>query len=100
MTPHDILTTPALIARGAARYGARMAIESTALSLSYAQLDAARVEAARALMACGIEPGDRVAIWAPNVAEWIVAALAIQSAGARARQHAHEGPGGGRDPRR
>lgn len=82
MTPHDILTTPALIARGAARYGARMAIESTALSLSYAQLDAVRVEAARALMACGIEPGDRVAIWAPNVAEWIIAALAIQSAGA------------------
>ncbi|WP_322047581.1 FadD3 family acyl-CoA ligase [Paraburkholderia sp. J67] len=82
MTPHDILTTPALIARGAARYGARMAIESEALSLSYAQLDAARIEAARALMACGVAPGERVAIWAPNVAEWIVAALAIQSAGA------------------
>jgi acyl-CoA synthetase (AMP-forming)/AMP-acid ligase II len=82
MKPNGILTTPALIARGAARYGARMAIESDALSLSYDQLDAARIEAARALMACGIEPGDRVAIWAPNQAEWIVAALAIQSAGA------------------
>ncbi|WP_321816086.1 MULTISPECIES: FadD3 family acyl-CoA ligase [unclassified Paraburkholderia] len=82
MKPNGIFTTPALIARGAARYGARMAIESEALSLSYAQLDAARIEAARALMACGIEPGNRVAIWAPNLAEWIVAALAIQSAGA------------------
>lgn len=81
-TPHDILTTPALIARGAARYGARIAIETPEGSLSYAQLDAARIEAARALMACGVQPGERVAIWAPNLAEWIVAALAIQSAGA------------------
>ena len=81
-TSHDTLTTPALIARGAARYGARIAIETPEESLSYAQLDAARIEAARALMACGIAPGERVAIWAPNLAEWIVAALAIQSVGA------------------
>ncbi|WP_174490632.1 FadD3 family acyl-CoA ligase [Paraburkholderia oxyphila] len=81
-TPHETLTTPALIARGAARYGARIAIETPEGSLSYAQLDAARIEAARALMACGIAAGDRVAIWAPNFAEWIVAALAIQSVGA------------------
>src|SRR5262249_19257626 len=30
----------------------------------------------------GIERGDRIAIWAPNVWEWIVAALGLQSAGA------------------
>jgi HIP---CoA ligase len=82
MNPNDILTTPALIARGAARYGARAAIETSEGILTYAQLDTARIEAARALMACGIGPGERVAIWAPNVAEWIVAALAIQSVGA------------------
>ena len=29
----------------------------------------------------GIEPGDRVAVWAPNSLEWIVAALAITTAG-------------------
>ncbi|SFT60466.1 FadD3 family acyl-CoA ligase [Paraburkholderia aspalathi] len=82
MTLNHILTTPALIARGAARFGTRTAIETAQGNLSYAQLDAARIEAARALMSCGIEPGERVAIWAPNVAEWIVAALAIHSAGA------------------
>ena len=38
-------------------------------------------EAARALIAGDIEAGDRVAIWAPNSLEWIVAALAITSAG-------------------
>lgn len=82
MTLNPILTTPALIARGAARFGTRTAIETAQGNLSYAQLDAARIEAARALMSCGIQPGERVAIWAPNVAEWIVAALAIHSAGA------------------
>jgi acyl-CoA synthetase (AMP-forming)/AMP-acid ligase II len=38
--------------------------------------------AARALLAVGIERGDRVAIWAPNSLEWIVAALGITTAGA------------------
>ncbi len=32
-------------------------------------------------MAHGVEPGDRVAIWAPNVWEWIPAALGIHLAG-------------------
>ena len=33
-------------------------------------------------MAAGIHPGDRVAMWAPNMAEWIVAALGLVGAGA------------------
>jgi acyl-CoA synthetase (AMP-forming)/AMP-acid ligase II len=36
----------------------------------------------RAMMAAGVESGDRVAIWAPNGSGWIVAALGAQSAGA------------------
>ncbi|WP_420436854.1 FadD3 family acyl-CoA ligase [Candidatus Poriferisocius sp.] len=36
---------------------------------------------ARALMASGIEPGDRVAVWAPNIWEWVVAGLGIHLAG-------------------
>ena len=35
----------------------------------------------RALIAAGIEPGDRVAVWAPNSLEWIVAALGVTTAG-------------------
>src|SRR5205085_8535452 len=35
----------------------------------------------QAFMAAGVEPGDRVAIWSPNVHEWIVALLGLQSAG-------------------
>jgi acyl-CoA synthetase (AMP-forming)/AMP-acid ligase II len=36
----------------------------------------------RAMMAAGVGPGDRVAIWAPNGLGWIVAALGAQCAGA------------------
>ena len=36
---------------------------------------------ARALMASGIEPGDRVAVWAPNMWEWVVAGLGVHLAG-------------------
>lgn len=36
---------------------------------------------ARALMASGIEPGDRVAVWAPNIWEWVVAGLGVHLAG-------------------
>ncbi|QNS06805.1 FadD3 family acyl-CoA ligase [Streptomyces xanthii] len=38
-------------------------------------------EAARALMARGLAPGDRVALWAPNSARWVVAALGALAAG-------------------
>ncbi|WDD92150.1 FadD3 family acyl-CoA ligase [Burkholderia sp. FERM BP-3421] len=79
---NDILTTPALIARAAARHGAHPAIESEHGRLTYAALDAARREAARALIAHGIEAGDRIAIWAPNLPRWIVAALAVHTVGA------------------
>ncbi len=33
-------------------------------------------------MAAGVEPGDRVAVWAPNTTEWITAALGAVTAGA------------------
>ena len=51
-------------------------------TLSFAGL-ATAVHGARARsLAMGIERGDRVAIWAPNVWEWVVAALGLHSAGA------------------
>ncbi|HEX5094620.1 MAG TPA: FadD3 family acyl-CoA ligase, partial [Acidimicrobiia bacterium] len=49
--------------------------------LTFAQLQDAAFGAARALVASGIQPGDRVGIWAPNTTEWVVAALGIYAAG-------------------
>jgi acyl-CoA synthetase (AMP-forming)/AMP-acid ligase II len=39
-------------------------------------------EVARGLLALGVEPGDRVAIWAPNTPEWVVTAYGLWDAGA------------------
>jgi fatty-acyl-CoA synthase len=42
----------------------------------------ARVDAfAAGLVALGFEPGDRIAVWAPNCAEWVVAQFATAKAG-------------------
>ena len=50
--------------------------------VTYSELAERAVRATRAVMAAGVEPGDRVAIWAPNTLEFIVAALGILGAGA------------------
>ncbi len=75
-------TIPAMLAEATRRYATQVAIVDDRRSIDYAALyDAAR-RAARALIAFGVQPGERVAIWAPNVHEWIVAALGIHFAGA------------------
>ena len=52
------------------------------MRLSFAELAERADEVAAGLVAAGVEPGDRVAIWAPNCWEWVVALLGLQSAGA------------------
>jgi acyl-CoA synthetase (AMP-forming)/AMP-acid ligase II len=39
-------------------------------------------QVARGLIALGVEPGDRVAIWAPNTPDWVVTAYGLWDAGA------------------
>src|SRR5258705_3126377 len=51
-------------------------------SLSWAEAENAVTRLARALVSNGIEPGDRVALVSENRPEWIIADLAIMSAGA------------------
>ena len=74
-------TLPQVVAEAAAAHGERIAITDGEVRLSYTELDAARVQAARAFVAAGLEKGDRVAIWAPNIYQWIVAAIGAQSVG-------------------
>jgi len=75
-------TIPGLAAAAARRWPNRPAIVDGDKTLTFSELDEERRRAGRALIALGIERGDRVGIWAPNIWEWIVAALAVQSAGA------------------
>jgi acyl-CoA synthetase (AMP-forming)/AMP-acid ligase II len=72
-------TIPGLLAHAVAEHGSQRAVGDT---YTYAQLDEAARAFGAALIANGIEVGDRVAIWAPNSPEWIVAFLGLELAGA------------------
>jgi acyl-CoA synthetase (AMP-forming)/AMP-acid ligase II len=76
------LTIPAITSVAADRFGGGVAIEVGQTRLTYAELfEEARTFGA-ALVDSGIQPGDRVAIWAFNSAEWVVAFLGLSLAGA------------------
>ena len=74
-------TIPRLVRRAAERFPARTAIEDEGFAPSFPELLEAVRAASRALIAAGIDHGDRVAIWAPNVHEWVIAALAVHGVG-------------------
>lgn len=65
-----------------AELGDAEAMVDAGRSWSWRELGAAVDRATAAFIAAGIERGDRVAIWAPNCAEWVIALLGLQGAGA------------------
>jgi acyl-CoA synthetase (AMP-forming)/AMP-acid ligase II len=75
-------TIPGITAAAVGRFGDRVAMEDGSTRLTYAELAEEAGTFAAALVASGIEPGDRVAIWAFNSAAWVVAALGLSQAGA------------------
>jgi HIP---CoA ligase len=81
MDDHLPQTIPGLVARAAERFGGLEALVDEEERLTFAQLADRANQAGRALVASGIEPGDRVGIWAPNCREWVIAALGIFAAG-------------------
>jgi acyl-CoA synthetase (AMP-forming)/AMP-acid ligase II len=78
----DEMTIPRALLRAAERWPAERAIDDEARSLTFHELASEAAAAARAFLAGGVAHGDRVGIWAPNVLEWVVAALGAQSVGA------------------
>lgn len=75
-------TTAGVLADAARRFEGAEAIVDGDVRLSFGDLQRQVLRATRACMAAGVEHGDRVSIWAPNIHEWVIAALALQSAGA------------------
>jgi fatty-acyl-CoA synthase len=77
-------TIGALLDRIAAEFGDRVALISHHQNLryTYAQLLEQVNRAARALLALGVQRGDRVGIWSGNVAEWVIMQYAAAKAGA------------------
>jgi fatty-acyl-CoA synthase len=49
---------------------------------TFAQLETEAREIARGLLALGVTPGERVAVWATNVPEWVVLQFALAKIGA------------------
>jgi acyl-CoA synthetase (AMP-forming)/AMP-acid ligase II len=79
--PYIARTLPQVVENAAHVHGERIAIKDGGVQLSYRQLNQARLESSRAFLAAGLEKGDRVAIWAPNIYQWIIAAIGAQSVG-------------------
>lgn len=75
-------TIPAAVADAVERGGDREALVDGELRWTWRELGRHVDQATAAYLAAGIEPGDRVAIWAPNGAEWVVALFGLHAAGA------------------
>ena len=88
---HGTSATPLLgetigenLRRTVATYGDREAlvVRAQGIRLTYNELWDATTILARALMAVGIAPGDRIGIWSPNRFEWVVTQFATARMGA------------------
>lgn len=74
-------TIPEMVLSTADRFGEAEAVVDPPLRLSFRQLVDRIHCAAGAFASIGVDKGDRVAIWAPNSAEWIIAAFGLLTAG-------------------
>src|SRR5882724_11699061 len=72
---------PAMVSAAAERNGRSIAVVDGDVELTYEELLAEARRFGAALVASGVTPGDRVAMWSFNSVEWIVAVLGIFEAG-------------------
>src|SRR5690606_4030762 len=82
MSGHGWRSIPALVDATVADHGDSLAVVDGDTRLTWGELHDEAQAFGAALVASGIEPGDRVALWAPNSARWIVAVLGLWRAGA------------------
>jgi acyl-CoA synthetase (AMP-forming)/AMP-acid ligase II len=74
-------TIPEMVLSAADRFGDAEAVVDGPLRLTFADVVQRIRCAAGAFAEFGVEKGDRVAVWAPNCAEWIIAAFGLLTAG-------------------
>ncbi len=73
-------TIPSLVNSQAKNLGEKLALVSDQNSFSYSQIDKFSSIIASNLVSLGLTKGDRVAIWAPNMNEWVLAAIGVHKA--------------------
>lgn len=74
-------TYPALVRAAAEQYGDREYLIDEETRISFEDLERRVHSMAKAHIAAGLHYGDRIAIWAPNIWEWVIIALGAQSVG-------------------
>lgn len=74
-------TIPQMVLSAGERFGDSEAVVDGELRLSFTELAQRVRRAAGAFASAGIDKGDRIAIWAPNSAEWIISAFGLLTAG-------------------
>jgi acyl-CoA synthetase (AMP-forming)/AMP-acid ligase II len=74
-------TTVAALTSAIAKFDDKVFIEDGDLKLSFSDTQQLCHQAAATLIGRGFALGDRAAIWAPNIAEWVLTALAVHCAG-------------------
>jgi HIP---CoA ligase len=82
MMTTDPRTMPAALDRFARQLPDHAALITDDRSFTAAELRDEVHRATAALIALGVQPRDRVAIWSPNTWHWVIACLAIHHAGA------------------
>ncbi len=75
-------TLPRMLRDQAARHPGSVVIVDGDVPMTMAELRAAAAVTARGLIALGVRPGDRVALWGVNDPQWAVHAFAVWDAGA------------------
>ena len=66
----------------AARFPDKVGVILGSESFTYSDLRRRAREVGRGLLALGVDPGDRVAVWLPNSIEWLATALGVGMIGA------------------
>ena len=78
-----MIESPAHILPVAAEtYGDKVALVTGEARLSFTELEALSNQLANALVAMGIQPGDKVSLYSPNCWEWVVSYHGVLKTGA------------------
>jgi HIP---CoA ligase len=75
-------TIPDALAGAVEQFGDDEALVDGSVRFSFRQLAAEVDLMAQALVASGVQKGDRVALWAPNGADWVITSFAVYAVGA------------------
>ncbi|MCU1344280.1 MAG: acyl-CoA synthetase, partial [Acidimicrobiia bacterium] len=78
----QFVSIPATVQEAVKRWTTREAVIDGDVRLTFDDVGNEMMRVARSLLSLGIEPGDRVVLWAPNSAVWIPTALGILATGA------------------